>query len=209
MMAGMSAKKHTAGSPGSAADLAVAVVVSRYHADVTDRLLKGAKQAWGEAGGSPEDLAVFHSPGAFELPILTMHAATSQAFDAVVALGCILKGETQHDRVLAEAVAQGLVQSSLLSGVPITLGVLTVDTHEQALARAGGPEGNKGAEAMLAAIACASTVRAMGEIAEEMAPLEMDGLFESEAERAEVERLIDKIRTRINAGAATPRGPRR
>lgn len=136
-----------------AADRRIAVVVSRYNADVTDRLLDGARGAFLHAGGKPDRLVVVEAPGAWELPILVRAAAHSRRFDAVVALGCIIKGETSHDRHLAHAVCDGLMRVSIDSGVPVTLGVLTVDSEKQALARAGGAEGNKGADAVNAALA--------------------------------------------------------
>jgi 6,7-dimethyl-8-ribityllumazine synthase len=139
---------------------AICVVVSRYNATVTDRLLEGAVRAFGERiqGVDGAMVEVVGAPGAFELPALCLAAARAEdargraRFDAVVALGCLIKGETIHDRVIADAVAQGLVNVTIVTGVPVTFGVLTVNTPEQALARAGGEEGNKGADAMHAAL---------------------------------------------------------
>jgi 6,7-dimethyl-8-ribityllumazine synthase len=128
----------------------VAVVVSTYNATVTERLREGAIAAYVAGGGSPEGIHVYPAPGAFELPAVAMAAAMSGKFVGVVALGCLIKGETPHDRIIADAVAGGLIDVTIASGVPVTFGVLTVDTAEQALARAGGAEGNKGADAMLA-----------------------------------------------------------
>jgi len=128
----------------------VAVVVSRFNATITDRLLEGATATCvSRTGGAP---TVYCAPGSFELPVIALSAARSGRFDAVVALGCLIKGETSHDRYIAEAVAHGLVQVSMLTGIPATFGVLTVDTPAQAEARAGGDHGNKGADAMNAAI---------------------------------------------------------
>lgn len=131
----------------------VAVVVSRYNDTVTGALQQGALAEYGSAGGDPASVEVIDAPGAFELSFLSYSAAASGRFDGVLAIGCIVKGETSHDRYLAEAVANGLTNASLLTGVPIAFGVLTVDTAEQALARAGGDKGNKGAEAMSALLA--------------------------------------------------------
>lgn len=132
----------------------VAVVVSRYNWSVTGELLKGAQSAFAAGTGTPlpsED--VFYAPGAFEVVALSNAAAESRAFDGVVALGCIIKGETSHDEVLGHAVTQALANISLVTGVPVTLGVLTVNTPKQAKARAGGKHGNKGAESMNALLA--------------------------------------------------------
>ncbi len=130
----------------------MAVVVSRYNASITDRLLTGAREAWSEAGWGdrPEAMQVIPAPGSYELPALALAAASTGRFRGVLALGCLIKGETSHDRYIAEAVAQGLVSVTIATGVPCAFGVLTVDTPEQADARAGGAEGNKGADAMLA-----------------------------------------------------------
>ncbi len=140
-------------TPYRATDRRIALVVSRYNSDVTDRLLEGARDAFISAGGRPDRLVVLDAPGSWELPILARAAAHSRRFDAVVALGCIIRGETAHDQHLARAVCDGLMRVSIDSAVPVTLGVLTVESEKQALARAGGAEGNKGAEALHAALA--------------------------------------------------------
>lgn len=132
----------------------IAVVVSRYNATVTDRLLEGAVREHRVAGGGggggleAEGLYIAEAAGAFELVAIASAAAQSGAFAGVLALGCIIKGETRHDEFLGHAVTQGLANISLMTGVPVGLGVLTVNTPKQALERAGGKQGNKGAEAM-------------------------------------------------------------
>jgi 6,7-dimethyl-8-ribityllumazine synthase len=126
----------------------VAVIVSRYNGSVTGRLLDGARSEYLRRGGDEAGLAVYEAPGAFELPVLALAAAETGRYRGVVALGCLVKGETRHDRYIAEAVAQGLTQVSLQTGVPVAFGVLTVNTPKQARERAGGEHGNKGAEAM-------------------------------------------------------------
>lgn len=136
----------------AAAPPRIAIVVSRYNASVTDRLLAGAEAAFASRGGSPDDLHVASAPGSFELPALAAAAARSGRFRGVVTLGCIIKGETSHDQYIAHAVAQGLVQITINTGVPCAFGVLTVDSPEQADARAGGVHGNKGDEAMHAVL---------------------------------------------------------
>lgn len=130
----------------------IAIVVSRYNASITDELLHAAADEYAAAGGSPDDLVVLDAPGAFELPALCLHAARTGEFAGILAIGCIIKGDTSHDQYIAHAVAQGLVHITLHTGVPIAFGVLTTDTVEQAQARAGGRKGNKGQEAMAALI---------------------------------------------------------
>lgn len=139
----------------------VAVVVARYNASVTDRLRDGALAAYAEAGGDPASVVVVEAPGAFELPALCAAAARTGRVAGVAALGCIIQGETSHGEHIAQAVANGLVQATLQTGVPITFGVLTVDTAGQAHARAGGKEGNKGAEAMHALLETLAATGAM------------------------------------------------
>lgn len=134
---------------------AVAVVVSRYNASITDVLLEGAKREYAARGGS--ELEVFYAPGAYELPMLAAHAATAERFRGIVALGCLIRGDTRHDRYIADAVANGLMTVALGSGVPIAFGVLTVENAKQAQERAGGKKGNKGEEAMAAVL---DTIRA-------------------------------------------------
>ena len=143
----------------------VALVVAQYNASVTNRLRDGALEAYGEAGGDPSSVAVLEAPGAFELPALCAVAARSGRFGGVVAIGCIIHGETSHGEHIAGAVARGLVDVTLQTGVPVTFGVLTVDTAGQAHARAGGREGNKGVEAMQALLEtmAASAALARGE----------------------------------------------
>jgi 6,7-dimethyl-8-ribityllumazine synthase len=130
----------------------VAIVVSRYNATVTDALLQGAIGAYLRAGGEERALTTLDAPGAFEVPVLCAAAAQCGKFDAIVALGCIVRGETIHDRVLGNAVTRELARIASDSLVPIGLGVLSVENSDQARARAGGDKGNKGAEAMEAAL---------------------------------------------------------
>lgn len=126
----------------------VAVVVSEYNASITQRLTEGAWAEYVRRGCRSVDLTIIPAPGAFELPALCLAAAKSGRFAGVLALGCIIRGETIHDEVIAHAVANGLVSVTMITGVPACLGVLTVNNADQARARAGGRKGNKGAEAM-------------------------------------------------------------
>lgn len=136
----------------------VAIVVSRYNASITDKLEAGALAAWEDVSGTRSDVIVVPAAGSWEIVPITMAACDRDDIDGVVTLGCIIKGETTHDRILADAVAKGLIDVMMTTGKPVSLGVLTVENVAQAQARAGGDQGNKGAEAMLALV---ETWRAM------------------------------------------------
>ncbi len=142
----------------------IAVIVSRYHASVTDRLLDGAVDAY--QARFDGEVAVIDAPGAFELPLLCASACQSGLYDAVVCLGCVIKGETPHNEHIARAVSDTLCRLSAELIVPIGFGVLTCDTLDQALARAGGECGNKGAEAMGAVLDSLASLEAIGEAIE-------------------------------------------
>lgn len=139
----------------------IAVVVSRYNGGVTDALLNGAVEAYTAFGGRASNLHVFEAPGAFELSVLCSEAALTGRYAGVVALGCVIKGDTRHDEYINHAVAQGLTQASIETGVPIAFGLVTTENAAQATARAGGKSGNKGEEAMLALIDTLVAMRAI------------------------------------------------
>jgi 6,7-dimethyl-8-ribityllumazine synthase len=143
--------------------LRVALIVSRYNPRVTDPMREGALRAFAEAGGEAANLTTVAAPGAFELAAIAGAAVRSGRYDAAVCLGCVLKGETRHDEVIADALAVALATLSAETGRPASFGVLTVDSHEQAMARAAGDRGNKGAEAMNAAIDAAASIRELTE----------------------------------------------
>jgi 6,7-dimethyl-8-ribityllumazine synthase len=134
-----------------------ALLVSRYHEEITGRLREGAERVLRKAGVARID--AFEIPGAYELSQAAQAAAETGRYQAVIALGCILRGETRHCDYLARAVANGLDQVGRLTGVAVAFGVLTVDNPEQASARAGGPLGNKGEEAAKAALELASFLK--------------------------------------------------
>jgi 6,7-dimethyl-8-ribityllumazine synthase len=138
---------------------AVAIVVSRYNGSVTQRLLEGAVEAYATRGG--RSAPILAAPGSYELIALAHAAAKTGRFRGVVALGCLVKGETRHDEYIASAVAHGLAHASIDAGIPIAFGVLTVDTPKQAKARAGGKKGNKGAEAMHAVLDAIDAIDAL------------------------------------------------
>ncbi len=132
--------------------LRVCIVVAQWNAFVTHKLLDGAKAGLGERGVGADDITVAWVPGSFEVPAATRWAAESGRFDAVIAIGAVIKGETDHYEHIAGQAAAGIMETSQETGVPVAFGVLTCDTAEQALDRAGGGQGNKGDEAAEAAI---------------------------------------------------------
>jgi len=136
----------------SAKGFRFAIVVSRYHDFVTDRLEQAARQALVSAGADADEISVVRVPGAFELPSAASLAAATGRFHAVVCLGCLVRGATPHFDFIASAVAQGLVSVSVGTGVPVTFGVLTTNSIEEALERAGDGPSNKGWEAAIAAV---------------------------------------------------------
>lgn len=128
------------------------VVVSRFNEDVTRRLLDGAVRALERSGWPAARVDIIWVPGAFELPLAVDRALATGRYRLGVALGAVIRGETPHFEYVASAAAQGLQEASVRSGVPVGFGVLTCDTEEQALARAGGDAGNKGVEAAESAV---------------------------------------------------------
>lgn len=138
-----------------------AIVVSRYNDSITSVMLQGAVDAYQTAGGSEESLAILEAPGAYELVSIAGVAAASGMYGSVVCLGCVIKGETDHDVHISNAVANGLAEISIRTGVPVAFGVLTTNTIDQARARAGGIVGNKGAEAMDAVLGAAGAIEAI------------------------------------------------
>ena len=132
--------------------LRVCIVVAQWNASVTYKLLDGAKAGLGERGVRPDDITVAWVPGSFEVPPATRWAAESGNYDAVIAIGTVIRGETDHYEHIAGQAAAGIMETSQDTGVPVAFGVLTCDTAEQALDRAGGKHGNKGEEAAEAAI---------------------------------------------------------
>ncbi len=137
----------------------IAIVTSRYHDFVTDKLQAGARAALAAAGVAEADVTAIAVPGAFEIPQAAARAAGTGRFDAIVCLGCLIKGETAHFEVIADAVARGITEAAIASGVPMTFGVLTTNSAEEALARAGDGPSNKGWEAAAAAVEMAAVAR--------------------------------------------------
>jgi len=143
----------------SAAGFRFGVVVSRFNSFITQRLLAAAVDALERAGAASKDVDVLHVPGAFELPLAAKKMAATGKYDALIAIGCVLRGETAHYDYVCSETARGLQLAQMDSGLPIMFCVLTCDTLEQAIDRAGLKGGNKGFEAGLAAIEMAQLSR--------------------------------------------------
>lgn len=143
---------HTLEGKLSAAGRSFGIVVSRYNSLVTKHLLDGAIDCLLRHGASDRDITVVYSPGSFEIPQIALRLASKKAVDAIVCLGCVIRGETPHFDYIASEVAKGVAQVGLQTGVPTAFGVLTTETLEQALERAGAKEGNKGWDAAMTAI---------------------------------------------------------
>jgi 6,7-dimethyl-8-ribityllumazine synthase len=135
-----------------ASGIRLAIVVSRFNDLVCERLLEGCRDAMLRHGAGEGDLTVVRAPGSWELPQVAARLANSGRFDAIVALGALVRGDTPHFDYIAAAASKGLADAGVASGVPVVFGVLTTDTMEQAIDRAGGKAGNKGWDAALAAI---------------------------------------------------------
>jgi 6,7-dimethyl-8-ribityllumazine synthase len=129
-----------------------AIVASRFHEPVTQALVEGARGALARRGVAERDVSVWWVPGAFELPQMALRLARRRRIDAVVCVGCIIRGETPHFEYVAGEAVRGIGEAGRLTGVPVTFGVITADTRAQADARAGGAVGNRGEEAALAAV---------------------------------------------------------
>ena len=142
----------------SGGDLRIAVVVARFNEDVSKRLLRGALEALKEHGVEEPD--VYWVPGSLELPVTALSLAEKGGHDAIVCLGCVIRGETYHFEIVADQAAAGIMQVQLDTGVPVTFGVLTTEDKEQAFARSG-PKNNKGADAAEAALEMANLLRSI------------------------------------------------
>jgi len=140
-----------------------AIVVSRFNEEITEGLLRGAKAALAEASVADEAIRVVRVPGAFEIPLAAQRLAESGEFDAIICLGCLIKGDTMHFEYIADAASHGIAQAALATGVPMAFGVLTTMTEEQAVERSTEGPGNKGREAALAAIDMAALFHKLDE----------------------------------------------
>src|SRR5512143_80158 len=144
------------------AGLKFALVVSRFNSFITERLLEGALDCLRRQGVADGDLTVARVPGAWEIPVAAKRLAQAKAYDAVVCLGAVIRGSTPHFDYVAAEVSKGIAQISLETGVPISFGILTTDTLEQAIERAGSKAGNKGVAAAEAAIEMVNLLKGLG-----------------------------------------------
>jgi 6,7-dimethyl-8-ribityllumazine synthase len=148
----------------SASGRCFAIVVSRFNAFITERLLLSAIDGLARSGANKKNIALVRVPGAFEIPLAARKLAETKKYDAVICLGCLLRGDTAHYDVIVNEVTRGIGQSAQETGVPHAFGVLTCENLEQAIDRAGLKMGNKGFEAALAAVEMASLGRAISHL---------------------------------------------
>jgi len=141
----------------------IGIAVSDWNRTVTDALLEGCHKTLLDHGVHEEDIKVIRVPGSFELPMGAKLLMGRTRFDAVICLGCLVKGETKHDEYISQSVANGIMQLSLMSNTPVIFGVLTTNSIEQAEARAGGAHGHKGVDAAEAALQMAALRKDLGE----------------------------------------------
>ncbi|GHV83349.1 6,7-dimethyl-8-ribityllumazine synthase [Spirochaetia bacterium] len=139
-----------------------ALVVSRFNDFITARLLDGALDCFARHGGVEEDLTVVRVPGAFEIPLTAAKLAKQGRYDAVICMGAVIRGSTPHFDYVAAETSKGIAQASMASGVPVIYGVLTTDTIEQAVERAGTKAGNRGWDAMVSALEMAELFKNIG-----------------------------------------------
>ncbi len=145
----------------NAEGLRIGIVVARFNDLITERLLSGALDAFRRHGGDERIVEIAHVPGAWEIPLAAQTLAKTERFDAIVCLGAVIKGATDHYDYVCSQTSSGVMNAGLNSGIPVTMGVLTTENLDQALERAGSKAGNKGADAMLAAIEMANLLKAM------------------------------------------------
>jgi len=143
----------------SASGMKFAIIVARFNSFITDRLLAGAEDALKRSGAKPEDIEIVKVPGSWELPLVAKTLAAAKRCDAIIALGAVIRGETPHFDHVANQASSGLAAVQLDTGIPIAFGVLTTNTVEQAIDRAGGKSGNKGYDAAITAIEMADVIR--------------------------------------------------
>ena len=142
--------------------LKLGIVVSRFNSFICERLLEGAMDALRRSGAEEEDCTVVRVPGSFEIPLAAKKMAKSGRYDAIICLGCVIRGATPHYAYIAAEVTKGIASLSLESEIPVAFGVLTTDTIEQAVERAGTKVGNKGFDAAMSAIEMANLFKEMG-----------------------------------------------
>jgi len=142
--------------------LKIAIVVSRFNSFISERLLEGALEALQKTGAQDADLSVYKVPGAFEVPLVAKKIAKAKTADGILCLGALVRGETPHFDYLSAEVTKGLAQIAMEDGVPVAFGILTVDTVEQAIERAGTKAGNKGYDAAFSLVETMNLIKESG-----------------------------------------------
>ena len=145
-----------------ATEARLAIIVSRFNEFITEHLKRSAVNTWQRLGGKSEQLAVVYVPGSFELPVTAKTLAESGKYDAIVCLGCVIRGETDHYDHVVEQTAKGIREVGTQTGVPCLFGVITCETLEQAIDRAGAKAGNQGGKAVMAAVEMANLLKKVG-----------------------------------------------
>jgi 6,7-dimethyl-8-ribityllumazine synthase len=145
----------------SAAGLRFAIIVSRFNSFITDRLLAGALDALTRSGAAADSIEIVKVPGSWEIPLVAREAARQKRYDAVICLSAVIRGETPHFDYVAGEAAKGVAQAAMETGVPVAFGVLTTNTLEQAIDRAGAKGGNKGFDAAMTAIEMANLLKTL------------------------------------------------
>ena len=145
----------------TAAGQKIGIVASRFNDFIVSNLIGGAEDCFVRHGGNTDDLTLVLVPGAFEIPLVAQRMAESGKYDAVVCLGAVIRGATPHFDMVANESAKGIATASLKTGIPVTNGILTTDSIEQAIERAGTKAGNKGADAMISAIEMVNVVKGL------------------------------------------------
>jgi 6,7-dimethyl-8-ribityllumazine synthase len=148
----------------SALELRFALIVSKFNSSITDRLLEGALEALATTGAQEEQIIIYRVPGSFEIPQMARKVAESGSYDAIICLGAVLRGETFHFELISEECAHGIQQVAADFSIPVTFGVVTADTVEQALERSGRQSDNKGWEAAMTAVEMANLFKKAEEL---------------------------------------------
>lgn len=144
--------------------LKIAIVISRFNQFISERLLEGALDALNKLGAEEKDITIYKVPGSFEVPVVTKKIAKAKEVDGIICLGALIRGDTPHFEYLSAEVAKGLAQISMDDGLPVAFGILTVDTIEQGIERAGTKAGNKGYDAAFSLVETVNLIKDAGMI---------------------------------------------
>jgi len=142
--------------------LKIAIVLSRFNQFISERLLEGALDALNKLGAEEKDITIYKVPGSFEVPVVTKKIAKTKEVDGIICLGALIRGDTPHFEYLSAEVAKGLAQISMEDGLPVAFGILTVDTIEQGIERAGTKAGNKGYDAAFSLVETVNLIKDAG-----------------------------------------------